>query len=133
MSKIWVLGANSLNNNSTFQEYIHEVFFYFFSLFVAPDLGVMNLNVAHICEDNFQHKSGIILKPIRWPHFFRLSCFLTILKVSSDTIIGWGATLIFKPSKMNFSEHPRAQWYMSKQFWRQINLQYNKGRFFKRL
>ena len=51
------------------------------------------------------------------------------LKVSSDTIIGWGATLILNCPKWNFSEHPRAQWYMSKQFWRQINLQYNQGRF----
>ena len=54
--------------------------------------------------------------------------------MSSDTIIGRGATLIFKLSKMKlFTQHPKAQWYMSKQFWRQINLQYNQGRFFKRL
>ena len=37
------------------------------------------------------------------------------------------------PLKWNFSERPRAQWYISKQFWRQSNLQYDQRRFFRRL
>ena len=34
---------------------------------------------------------------------------------------------------MKLSECPRAQWYISKQFWRQINLQYDQLRFFRGL
>ena len=63
-------------------------------------------------------RSLLIVNEVHGPRAFHLlSCPATLLK-------GGEPPYFLNCPKWNFSEHPRAQWYISKQFWCQINLQY---------